>query len=372
MTRQELLQTRIDAPDEAAAKAVKDKWDAIAKPLDGLGAFETMFARFGAVYGRTDFSLKKRAVIVMCADNGVVAEGISQSGQEVTAIVTANMGRRISTVCRMAAACGTEVIPVDIGVADGSERPGVLDLHVRRGTRDFAAEPAMTEEETLAAVGTGMELVRKCREQDYTILATGEMGIGNTTTSTAVIAALTGCSVSSIVGKGAGLSQEGIRRKQQVIETALQKYGLKNADPLRILSCVGGLDIAGLAGVFIGGAVCHIPVVIDGVISAAAALLAERLLPGTAQYAFPSHFGKEPAAGLVMRELGKQPVIEAELALGEGTGAVMLFPLLDMVMPVYENHTTFEDIHVGQYERFDTAPAARNGGTGTSPAEEKP
>ena len=235
----------------------------------------------------------------------------------------------------------------------------------------------MTEEQALAAIRVGIDLAAECKEKGYQLLATGEMGIGNTTTAAAVAAALTGVSPEVIVGRGAGLSDAGLARKRAVVQEALAKYrlgdrmhpgewdrqdvahravqckdGNSRQETLRILACVGGLDIAAMAGVFIGGAMVHLPVVIDGVISAVAALAAERLMPGVKAYMIPSHKSKEPAADVMFQALQMEPVIRGELALGEGTGAVMLFGLLDMAMTLYAQPTTFEDIAVEQYQRF--------------------
>ncbi len=352
MTKEELQQLQILCPSKEIKNQIRANWDAVAKPLDGLGAFEELTAKIGAALGTASFDLKKKAVIVMCADNGIVAEGVSQSGQEVTAAVAASMGKQKSSVGKMAKSIGAEVFPVDIGINCSEKIEGVLDKKIMPGTRDFLEEPAMTEKEVLAAVEVGMELVRQCKGMGFSLLATGEMGIGNTTTSSAVAAALTGCAVEEITGRGAGLSDAGLQKKRKIITEALKKYDLKKEDTLHILSAVGGLDIAGLAGVFIGGAVCQIPVVLDGVISTVAALAAERLVPGTREYMIPSHKSREPAAEYMLKELGLSPVIDASLALGEGTGAVMLFALLDTVMALYETRTTFSDISVEQYVRF--------------------
>lgn len=352
MTKEELQQLQILCPSKEIKNQIRANWDAVAKPLDGLGAFEELTAKIGAALGTASFDLKKKAVIVMCADNGIVAEGVSQSGQEVTAAVAASMGKQKSSVGKMAKSIGAEVFPVDIGINCSEKIEGVLDKKIMPGTRDFLEEPAMTEKEVLAAVEVGMELVRQCKGMGFSLLATGEMGIGNTTTSSAVAAALTGCAVEEITGRGAGLSDVGLQKKRKIIMEALKKYDLKKEDTLHILSAVGGLDIAGLAGVFIGGAVCQIPVALDGVISTVAALAAERLVPGTREYMIPSHKSREPAAEYMLKELGLSPVIDASLALGEGTGAVMLFALLDTVMALYETRTTFSDISVEQYVRF--------------------
>jgi nicotinate-nucleotide--dimethylbenzimidazole phosphoribosyltransferase len=348
----DLQQIQIEKWDEAMYRQVKQNWDLVAKPLDSLGQFETLIAKIGAILGTAEVDLSKKAVIAMCADNGIVEEHVSQSGQEVTEAVAACMGRMESSVGKMARKIGADVIPVDIGINTTHVLEGVLQKKVACGTRNFLREPAMTEEQTLAAIEIGMNLVRMCKEKGYTLLATGEMGIGNTTTSSAVAAALLGCEVEAITGRGAGLSREGLNHKIEVIKTALRKYELKQDEPLRALETVGGLDLAGLVGVFLGGAVYHIPVVLDGVISAVAALTAERLVPGVKNYMIPSHAGKEPATEKILQELSLQPVIRADLALGEGTGAVMMFALLDMAMALYDSTTTFQAARIEQYERY--------------------
>lgn len=346
------MEFKIDIPDKKIEQEIKANWDRVAKPLDGLGEFEGLLARIGAILGSSEIDIGKKAVIVMCADNGVVAEGVSQSGQEITAAVTENLGKRNTSVCKMAKAVGTEIFPVDVGVNTDRIFPGVISRKVKKGTSDFLLEPAMSEEEAMQAVRVGMELVKECKEAGYTLLGTGEMGIGNTTTSAAMAAALLSVSPEIVVGRGAGLSDEGLATKRRVIDDALEKYQLRGTEPMRILCSVGGLDIAGLCGVFLGGAKYHMPIVADGVISAVAALTAERLCPGTKEFIIPSHKGKEPASELLMRELGLYPVIDAGLALGEGTGAVMMFSLLDIAMTLYETGATFADFEIEEYHRF--------------------
>lgn len=350
--RHRLFSIHIDAPKKEIRDAVLDNWDHVAKPLDSLGRFELLTAQIGAVTGTTRVEIKKKAVLMMCVDNGIVSEGVSQSGQEVTLAVAKEMARGCSSVGKMAAAIGADTIPVDIGINQEETVPGLKQKKVRCGTRNFRKEPAMTEAEAIEAIFVGIDLVRECKEAGYQLLGTGEMGIGNTTTSSAVTAALLHCSAAEVTGRGAGLSDDSLARKRAVIEEAILRYQLYEADPLTILSCVGGLDIAGLAGVCIGGGMYHLPVVLDGVISMAAALLAERLIPGTAEYLIPSHRGKEPAAGKLAAALGLQPVIEAELALGEGTGAVMMMSLLDLALRLYQEKLTFSDLKIEQYERY--------------------
>lgn len=351
-TREELAKLIVKAPDKAIYKKVFRNWDNVAKPIDGLGRFEILTARIGAILGTENIDISKKAVIIMCADNGIVEEGISQSGQEVTLAVVRNMADKKSSVGKMAEIVGADTIPVDIGINHRGSIPGVLNKKISLGTGNFRKEPAMTEEEAIKAIFTGIEMVFECKEKGYKILATGEMGIGNTTTSSAVAAALLGCEVTEVTGRGAGLSDEKLVHKQKIIAEVIDKYELKKADALQILETVGGLDIAGLTGMCIGGALYHVPIVLDGVISMAAALLAERIVPGTKEYLIPSHKGKEPATEKLAKELGLEPVIDGNMALGEGTGAVMMFSLLDIALSVYQDRTTFSDIKIEQYERF--------------------
>ncbi|MCM1134034.1 MAG: nicotinate-nucleotide--dimethylbenzimidazole phosphoribosyltransferase [Clostridium sp.] len=351
-TAEALRELKIDAPNEEIRKKVLKNWDNVAKPIDGMGRFEALTAQIGAICGSEEIDISKKAVVIMCADNGIVEEKVSQSGQEVTLAVAKNMARKRSSVGRMAETIGADTIPVDIGINCREKIPGVLDRKIRCGTRNFRREPAMTQEEALRAVFTGIEIAAECREKGYKIIATGEMGIGNTTASSAVAAALLGCEAAEVTGRGAGLSDEGLLRKQRIIAEAIEKYELRDADALRVLAAVGGLDMGGLAGICIGGAIFHMPVVLDGVISMAAALAAERLAPGTRAYLLPSHKGKEPVAERLSRELGISPVIDGGMALGEGTGAVMMLALLDMALAVYWEGAAFSDICVEKYERF--------------------
>ena len=328
-TVEELKKLKITPPDAKMYKKIRSNWDSVAKPLDGMGDFELLTAKIGAVLGDENIDISKKAVIMMCADNGVVAEGISQSGQEVTLAVAKSMARKASSVGRMAMTAGADTIPVDIGINSDESVKGLLQRKVRMGTRNFAKEPAMTRAETLEAIAAGIEIVRGC-----------------------MAAAMLRCDVATVTGRGAGLNDSGLERKIRVIESAIEKYDLYNKDTFEILMTVGGLDIAGLVGVCIGGALYHIPVVLDGVISMVSALAAGRLLSGVTDFIIPSHEGREPAVALLCEALSVKPVIRASLALGEGTGAVMMFALLDMALSVYKGRTTFDDISVSQYERY--------------------
>lgn len=350
-TKETLFRLSVKTPSQKSYAKVLENWDMTAKPLDGMGKFEEITARIGAIMGTDELKISKKAVLIMCADNGIVTEGVSQSGQEVTAAVAKLMAKKMSSVGKMAEYIGADTIPVDIGINQTERIPRVLDRKIRLGTGNFRKEPAMTEDEAVRAIFVGIKLVADCKQKGYQILATGEMGIGNTTTSSAILTALLNCDVSEVTGRGAGLSDEKLAHKKQVIEEAVLRYGLRGAEPIDILKTVGGLDIAGLAGVCIGGAVFQVPIVLDGVISLVAALLAEKIVPGTISYLIPSHKGKEPAAERLMKELGFTPVIDAKMALGEGTGAVMMLSLLEIALRVYQEKTTFSDIEIEPYRR---------------------
>jgi nicotinate-nucleotide--dimethylbenzimidazole phosphoribosyltransferase len=352
MTQYELCKLKTEPLNAAVQKKAQQRLDAIAKPLDGLGQFEKLIVQIAGITGDDKVRIDKRAILAMCADNGIVAQGVTQTSNEVTAIVAANMATGRSSVNRMAALGGTEVFATDIGICADVDCREIRNRKVSRGTADFLTEPAMSEAEALQAIEEGILWVKECKEQGYQILGTGEMGIGNTTTSTAVGCALLALSPEEMTGRGAGLDDAGLTRKKEVISQAIRQYDLYRQDAFTVLRTVGGLDIAGIAGIFIGGALCHVPIVLDGMITAVAALAAERMVPGVRDYMIASHLSKEPITHKVMEELHLNPVICAELALGEGTGAAMLFPLLDMALTVYRENDSFDQMQIEAYERY--------------------
>ena len=229
----------IETPDMKVYHEVKSRWDNAAKPLDSLGRFEDITARIGAITGNADIDIDKKAVIVMCADNGIVEEGVSQSGQEVTLAVSRAMGRRESSVCKMASKAGMSVIPIDIGINSDERIEGVISKKVRKGTRNFNVEPAMTRGEFLQAVQAGMDIAYEAVNSGIKLICLGEMGIGNTTTSAAVVCALTGLSAKEAAGRGAGLDDERLKKKTDIIEKAIKRYDLYNADAACVLETVG-------------------------------------------------------------------------------------------------------------------------------------
>ncbi len=355
---EELTGISIEKPDHYIFDQIKRNWDGVSKPIDGLGDFETLICRIGAIQRTAHPDIKKRAALIFCADNGIIEEGVSQSGKEITLSVARVLGSGISSACCLAKSAGADVIPVDIGIDFDEEIPGVRPLKVSKGTKNFLKEPAMSDAEVLQAIEHGIAMVKELSESGYRIISTGEMGIGNTTTTTAVLSAMLGIDSDELTGRGAGLSEDGLSRKRQVIKKGLQKYSFENITDQKIraftiLKSVGGLDISALTGAFIGGALYHVPMVIDGVISSTAALVAEALLPGIKDYLIPSHRGREKGNELALEKLGLKPYIDGNMALGEGTGAIMLFPLMDVVLDYYENGAKFADYSIDEYKRFD-------------------
>lgn len=366
--------------DEQAMKETERRWDCVAKPLKSLGLLEDALIRIAGITGSSRIELEKKAVAVFCGDNGVVEEGVTQTGQDVTAVVAENFSVGDSCVCIMAEQAGAWVFPVDMGVCrelsgygefqegsdklvclpfsdrEGAERKGRLirypiwNQRQMAGTRNFTREPAMDYETAVKAVESGIRLAGCLKERGYGIIATGEMGIGNTTTSSAVISVLLGKAPELVTGRGAGLSSDGLSRKIQAIYKGIRRWKPDPADGIDVLAKVGGLDLAGLAGVFLGGARYRIPVVIDGLISSAGALAASAICPAVKDYMMASHVSAEPAGELVLHELGLKPIIHGNMCLGEGTGAVALFPLLDMAAAVYHKMSTFSEIQIEEYQ----------------------
>lgn len=338
--------------EKSYEEQAKRRWKTVAKPLFSLGKLEDAVIRMAGIRRKADFEIKKKGLLIFCADNGVVSEGVTQTGQEVTAIVADNFTKCATSVCIMAETAGVDLFPIDIGMV--TDVPSVTDPKdkVMYGTKNMAMESAMSREQAAQAVLIGIRKVKELAEQGYDLIATGEMGIGNTTTSSAVVSVLLDESVENVTGRGAGLSSEGLNRKIQAIQTAIEKNQPDKEDILDVLSKVGGLDIAGMTGAFLGGAIYHIPVLIDGFISSAAALCAVRMVPETADYILASHCSGEPAGRMVLEELKLPYLIDAKMSLGEGSGAVAAIPLLEMGVNVYRKMSTFEEIKVEQYEEL--------------------
>lgn len=339
--------------DGEAMAYTRARWNTLGKPLYSLGRLEEMVVQFAGIYRSKEPRLGKKAVIVMAADNGVVAEGVTQTGQEVTKTVTENMTKHNASICIMSGMSGADVYPVDIGIVTDCDNPKIINKKIRYGTANMLHGPAMSREEAVRAIEAGIEVVDDLVEKGYTLFATGEMGIGNTTTSSAICAVLLNQSVEKVTGKGAGLSSKDLEHKIEVIRESIKINQVDPEDPLDVLSKVGGLDIAGLVGCYIGAAAAGMPIFIDGFISSVAALLAVKIAPACDPYLFPSHCSNEPAGMMVLSAMNKQPYILANMCLGEGTGAVMGFTIADYAFKAYWELPSFEQTAFGTYEELE-------------------
>ncbi len=325
-------------------------WDSLCKPLRGLGMLEEMVTQLAGIYRTKTPYPDKRVALIMGADNGVVKEGVTQTDSSVTIQVLENMGNRLSTACVMCQQADCELIPVNIGALTDGKHPRIRNLAVRHGTGNIAEGPAMTREECLRGILTGVELVREMKEQGYNVIVTGEMGIGNTTTSAACAAVLFEQEAEFVTGRGAGLSTAGLERKIEVVKRAIAVNRPDKEDAIDVISKVGGLDIAGMVGNYLGAAYYRLPVLIDGFISAISAYLAGMLSPAAKDYMIATHCTTEPASMLVMERLEKRVPLQAGMHLGEGTGAIMGLALMDQAINVYYHVATWDGGHVEAYQ----------------------
>jgi nicotinate-nucleotide--dimethylbenzimidazole phosphoribosyltransferase len=332
--------------DAAAQEQALRRLDSLLKPIGSLGKLESIAAQIAGITGKPVNRLTRKCVIVMCADNGVWEEGVSACPQELTAMQTLNFTRGICGINVLCRHAGMDVKIIDIGVNADFNHPEIVNRKIRKSTGNIARGPAMTREEAIQAIEVGIETVTELAQQGYDTFGTGEMGICNTSTSSAVLMAFTGCDAGTAVGKGAGLTDADFANKKRVIEKALRINRPDPADPLDILAKVGGLDIAGLTGCYLGAAYHRVPIIIDGFISAAAALIAFKLNPLTRDYMIPSHCSAEPGFGLIMKELDLEPMLNLAMRLGEGTGCPLAFNIMDAAVKIVSEMATFEEAAV--------------------------
>lgn len=344
---------QIRPPDAKAMQDAQARWDSIAKPLHSLGLLEENIVKIAGITGTSKVCLDRRKVLVLCADNGVVEEGVTQAGSEVTALVARQLVKGKASVNVMARHVQADVVPVDIGMFGVPGMDGLLSRKIAPGTQNIRTGAAMSRQQAEEAVLAGIDLVRMVREDGCDILATGEMGIGNTTTSSAMASVFLDVPVKQVTGRGAGLSSEGLQHKIDVIQQAITINQPDPHDPLDVLSKLGGYDIAGMAGIFLGGGIYRVPVLIDGFISSVAALTAVRLCPGVRDFLLASHVSKEPAGHMVLQELSCRPMLTCDMGLGEGAGAVAALPVLDLALTVYQQGGTFADIAMAAYEPLE-------------------
>ena len=334
----------IEPLDDYSMKKAKEYIDSLAKPLGSLGTLETLGIQLSGITKKIKNSFKKRCVIIMCSDNGVVEEGIASAPQYVTLAQTKHFIKGGTGVAALAKENNTELIVVDIGINSDEKIEGVIDKKIRKGTNNLYKEDSMTYEEAIKSIEIGIEMAKKVKEDGFEIVGVGEMGIGNTTTSSAVLSLLIDKDIDLVVGKGAGLTDKAFIKKKQVIKKAVERVNSNN--PIEILKSVGGFDIGGMVGVFLGCAYYKIPVVIDGFISAVSALLACKINPLVKEYLIPSHKSYEIGYKLAMESLGLEPILNLNMRLGEGSGCPIAFSIIDFSMAMINNMGTFEDAEI--------------------------
>lgn len=331
-----------------AKRAAEKQWMSLAKPLGSLGVLEDVIINIARLRGSADVRLDKRSLIVFIGDHRVVEEGVSQSDHSVTLAVAKALGEGCSTVDHLAKNAAISVFPVDTGMADDTP-PGVDNKKISRGTGNIAKGAAMTKEECALAIKAGRDMVRRLFEEGTDIVLLGEMGIGNTTACSAITSVLLEAGPAMTVGRGAGLSDDGLKRKVRTVERAIEINKPDKKDPFDVLQKLGGYEIAALCGACLEGYECNIPVMLDGFITDTAALLAVRMEPEAKNALIASHRSAEGAAGLILDELGLDTMISAGIRLGEGAGAVMALPLLDQALAVYHSGHTFDDLGIEPY-----------------------
>lgn len=326
--------------DRSAMTAAEEYQARLAKPPGSLGRLEEISIQLAGITGRVHNALNKKQLLVFAADNGVVAEGVSSAPQSVTKQQTINLMRGKTGAAVLAKHFGCGLTVCDVGVNADIYESAVLNRKIAYGTQNICTGPAMTREQTLQAILTGAEIARTV---DADVIGVGEMGIGNTTTSSAVLAVLLGADVEAVTGRGGGITEESFRKKKAVIRTAIEVNRPDRDNVVGVLSKVGGFDLAAMCGAFLGAAAARRPTVIDGLISAAAALCAVRLCPNVRGYLVPSHASFEIGYRLAMEAMDLRPLFDLGMRLGEGSGCPLAFQVLDAACAVINDMATFDE-----------------------------
>lgn len=362
----ELLST-IEDLDRNAMEAARKREESLAKPPGSLGRLEDIAVQLSGISGKMYNNIDKSCIIIMCSDNGVVEEGVASAPQTVTLAQTINFTRRLTGVGALAKYFDVDLLIVDMGInADlpkellvkepletvGSEfriANKIVDKKIRKSTSNLAKEPAMTREEAVQAICVGIDMVREIKKAGYNIFGVGEMGIGNTTTSSAILSAFTGLSATETVGKGGGINDQSFARKKEIIDEVVLRYhfnGQDDIDAIDVLAKVGGFDVAAMAGAFLGAAVYKLPVVIDGFISVVAAFAATKIAPLSREYMIASHVSKEQGYAHALKALGLPPMLNLDLRLGEGSGCPLAFQIIRGACAVMNHMATFAEAEI--------------------------
>ncbi|MGL4773981.1 MAG: nicotinate-nucleotide--dimethylbenzimidazole phosphoribosyltransferase [Clostridium sp.] len=335
-------------------EAMEKAWehlDGLSKPVRSLGEMEEIVVKMAGITGRLHNTIEKKNIVIFASDNGVCDEGVSGCSQEVTNIVTNNLPRLMSGVGVLSRFYGCDLTVVDVGVKGEITNPKVINRKIREGTRNMHKGFAMTREECILAIETGFETIKNLASEGYKIFGTGEMGIGNTSTSAAVISCLLNLDVEEVVGLGAGLNEGQFENKKRILKEAVELNAPNGEDVIDVLSKVSGFDIAALCGAFLGAASLRVPIVIDGLISCAAALCAFKINPLARDFMFPSHKSAERAVNEVFKALELNPILDMKMRLGEGSGCPMAISIIEASLFMSREMDSFDEAGISENEQ---------------------
>ena len=321
--------------------------DRLIKPQGSLGKLEDISIQLAGIYGSKYFDTTKKIVLSFACDHGVYEEGVAPNNQNITLLQSMNFPKKINGVGTISKFVGSDVQLIDVGINCDEPIEGVIDCKIRKSTSNMAKGPAMTRQEAIRAIEIGIEMSEKYIQEDYKVIGIGEMGIANTTPSAAIISVIAGCDPQEVTGMGAGLKKELLQHKAQVIRTAIEINQPNPTDGIDILQKVGGFEIGSMAGVILGCSANRVPVVLDGFISYAAALIAVNINPRCEDYMIASHYSAEPGAKKALELLGLDPFLKMDMRLGEGSGAALAFNMIEAANYVYKNMLTFDEVDMG-------------------------
>jgi len=333
----------IEGPNKKVKEETKLIWDNLVKPLGSLGKLEELAIKIAGITGKTKNQINKKAVVVMAADNGVLEEGVSASPTVFTTLLAEAMTKKITGVATLAKYVDADIVTVDIGLDSDFRHEKVINKKIARGTKNFTKEAAMSYEEAVQAIEIGIEIGDKLFKEGYDILGVGELGMGNTTTSAAILSVLSGIEVEKVCGVGAGVTKEQLEKKINTIKKGLELHKPKKEDPIDLISKVGGFDIGGMCGLYLSAAKNKKAIFMDGFISSTAALCAVKLNPLVKEYVFTSHLSDEPGSKYIFNELGLDAMLNLKMRLGEGSGCPIAFQIIDMALYTQENMGTFQE-----------------------------
>lgn len=336
----------IEKIDEAEYKKYRDHWDSLVHPTGSLGELEEIGIKLCSIYGEIPKSLGRKATLVMCNDNGIINANVSSSPKILTKLLAIQMAKGTTGVVALSESAQSDVYVFDLGIEDFSGFPGVIDKRISEGTKNFMEEDAMTREQAEQAIITGIELAEEYIKEGYKVLGTGELGMGNTTTSAAVIRALTGVSEKDVVGLGSGVDDIQLANKYRAVKEGVDSRNPNPKNPIEVLQKVGGYDIGAIAGVYLACGKHKIPGVIDGIISAAGALLAYKINENVKYYLFGSHIPKENGAKIATDAIGVRGYLDMSMRLGEGSGCPLMFQLMDSAIYCMNHMTKFEETDI--------------------------